>query len=115
VRLASHLGATTEKVESTVTEKVVQGVGKLKALEHDVHLRVKQFQRKVAMLAVAMLVAILGIGVWALAGYNAFKEIMSPAWAAFVTGSVLFVICGLLLYFGTHPKVLRYKLDRVRS
>lgn len=115
MRLTSHLTSATDKVESTVTGTLVKGVGKLKALEHEVHIRTKQFQRKLAMLSVAILVAILGVGVWAVAAYQAFLVSMSPAMAAFVTGVALFAICGVLLFLAQHPKVLRYKLDKPRT
>ncbi len=94
---------------------LVKGIGKLKALEHEVHIRTKQFQRKLAMLSVAILVAILGVGVWAIAAYQAFLVIMSPAWAAFVTGLALFAICGVLIFLSQHQSVLRYKLDKLRT
>ncbi|MBC7659801.1 MAG: hypothetical protein H7249_08840 [Chitinophagaceae bacterium] len=115
MRLASHLTSTTDTVERVITSKAVQGVGKLKAFELDVHIRVQQFQRKVAMLSVAILVAILGVGVWALSAYKAFSEHMSPAQAAFVTGLALFVVCGLLLYASLHPKKLKYKIDKSKT
>ena len=70
------------------------------------HIRTKRFQRKLAVLSVAILVAILGVGLWSLAAYNAFLEITTPALAAFYTGSALFAICALFSYGATHPKVL---------
>lgn len=115
MRLASHLTSTTDKVESTVSNTLVKGVGKLKAFEHDVHIRVKHFQRKVALLSVAGLVAILGLGVWALSAYKGFSEIMSPAWAAFITGSILFAVCGLLIYLAQKPTVMRYGLNKLKT
>lgn len=115
MRLASHLSSTTDKIESTVSDNLVKGLGKLKAFEHDVHIRVKQVQRKVALLSVAGLVAILGLGVWALSAYKAFSEMMSPAWAAFITGTVLFGICAVLVYLATQPKVLRYGLTKLKT
>lgn len=115
MRLTSHLASTTDKVESTVTDSLAKGIGKLKAFEHELHLRTKQFQRKLALLSIAILVAILGVGVWALAAYQAFSEVMPPSLAAFVTGTALFAICGMLLYLSQHPKVLKYRLGKVRS
>lgn len=115
MRLASHLSSTTDKVESTVSDTLVKGVSKLKAFEQDVHIRAKQIQRKLAMLSVAGLVAILGLGVWALSAYKAFSEVVSPALAAFITGSVLFGICGLLLYLAQQPKIMRYGLGKLKT
>ncbi|RZA26226.1 MAG: hypothetical protein EOP10_04310 [Proteobacteria bacterium] len=89
-----------------MTGGLAKGVSKLKSLEEEVHIRTKQFQRKVAALAAAMLVALLGVGLMCLSGYNAFLEVTSPALAAFYTGLCLFALCGLFVFIATHPKVI---------
>lgn len=76
------------------------------------HLRAKRLERKIAALSVAILVAILGVGLLALSGYNAFKEVTTPALAALYMGLALFAISGVLLYVGTRKTVLKYGLDR---
>lgn len=95
-----------------MTEGLAKGVGKLKAFEYEVHLRTKRFQRKLAALSVAILVAILGVGLYSLAAYNAFLEITTPALAAFYTGTALFGVCALFLYIATHPKIIVLGLDK---
>lgn len=108
----SRTASTTDTVEHKVTDTLAKGMSKIREFELEVHIRVKRYQRKIAALSVAILVAILGVGFLAMSGYNAFLEITTPALAALYTGLALFAVCGLFIFGATHPKVIGYKLRK---
>ncbi len=107
--------SATDSIEETISEGLGKGVQRLREFEYEVHLRTKRFQRKLAALSVAILVGILGVGLYALAAYNAFLEVTTPPLAAFYTGTALFVLCGLFGYGATHKKVLGLGLKKTKS